>query len=88
MLIVLAETSTSVKTTTLEIEATNTFTFPIIEMKLSWKARSLSARTSAELFAKARLTVSITFGMSSMDFTFNHHMPTEPCVPQPSSRYS
>ena len=49
---------------------------PSIEMKPSWKARSLSARTSAEVFSNALFTAAITPGMSAADFTLSHHMPT------------
>ena len=76
MLIVLTATSNNVNTTTVAIEPIRILMFPHIETKLIWNARSVSARTSAELFANALLMRSITNGASSADVARTHHAPT------------
>ena len=80
-------TTDSVKTTTLQIEPIRTLTLPSIEMKLSWKARSVSARTSEDVFAKVSLMALITRGISSAERAFTHQVPTWPAESQASSRY-
>ena len=76
MLIVLAVTSTSVNTTTVLMDAMSVLMLPSMEMKPSWKLRSLSARTSAAEFWNAAFTALMTGAMSLADFTLSHHMPT------------
>jgi hypothetical protein len=87
MLIVLVVTSSSVNTTTVQIEFTSSLMFPHMETKLSMKARSVSARTSEAVFWKVWLIAAITCGMSSALATFAHHVPTVPGSPMASSRY-
>ena len=61
--------------------------FAHMETNPSWNARSVSARTSALVFANALLMRSVTSGASSTEDAFTHHVPTVPGLPSDSSRY-
>ena len=76
MLMVLADTNSKVNTTTVEIEPIRILMLPHMDTMLIWNARSVSARTSAEVFSKALLMESTTTGISSMLRTLTHQVPT------------
>ena len=76
MLMVLAVTNNSASPTAKQIQPMNTVRSPIIDTKLRANARSVSARTSDEVFSKALLIAPVTRCISSMERTFTHQVPT------------
>ena len=85
MLMVLTHTRMSVKTTTALMLPKSIFTLPNMLTNPNWKARSVSARTSAEVFSKAAFTRSMTPSTDSAESAIMYQVPT---MPQSSINWS